>query len=104
LHRVCNRCNAQIQNAPLINFYEGLLQAKINSVEGLKSRKALTKAKVEHLKNEHFLITKEMENEDVESIKQVEKLMTEYQKGQESISKQKEKYKSLKAVLSSEEY
>ena len=45
-----------------------------------------------------------MENEDVESIKQVEKLMTEYQKGQESISKQKEKYKSLKAVLSSEEY
>ena len=48
-YKVCNKCHSTMLNAPLISFYQGLLQAKMNAVEGLNSRKSLTKAKVEHL-------------------------------------------------------
>ena len=37
-------------------------------------------------------------------IKKVEKLVAEFQKGSDSITKQKEKYKSLKTILTSEEF
>ena len=57
-----------MQNAPLISFYQGLLQAKLNTNEGLNSRKTLAKAKVEHLKNDHFIVSKEMQDQNIESL------------------------------------
>lgn len=64
----------------------------------------LTNAKVDHLQNEHELIAREMQAEEAESQITAEKLANDFYLTKETITKAKEKYKSLKTVLTSEEF
>ena len=45
-----------------------------------------------------------MQDEDFQSVNQMDKLVDDYERGKQTIAKAKEKYKSLKTVLTSEEF
>ena len=49
-HRVCNQCHAQMNNAPLIGFYMGLLQVKEHAIMGAEQRRQYFLDKVKMIK------------------------------------------------------
>lgn len=59
-YRTCNRCYCKMQNEALINFYQGLLQAKTSQINSLDTRKQLIKERTMHSQSESQLIEREM--------------------------------------------
>ena len=51
-YRTCNRCYCKMQNEALINFYQGLFEAKISHIASLDTRKQLIKERTAHSHSE----------------------------------------------------
>ena len=61
-------------------------------------RRGLTQARVDHLKNESELISKEIIANADDSSKQIDELYEEFKKASETYKKMKDQGKSLKSV------